>query len=143
MKQLITAIVGCLCLAARAEMVAIPVTLTANGTTAVTAAITDAAVSETNWVSLSGIIVTLPAGASGTISLANHIGGVRSAFDTITLNNASDAAVVKTVMTGKSIASSRNEGVAALPIFGTNGLVTVTQDVATTNAWALQLLITR
>lgn len=129
-------------LAAQAANVGIPYSLTANGTTKTTTALTNVAASDTNFVNLAAMYVTVPANSTGTVEIATHIGGVTATpAYSVQLENRTASPSVRFLMPRKEVTSASTPEVAMLPLYGTNALLSVTKSGPATNAWAITLLL--
>ena len=138
-------IAGCLCLTAHAAKITVPVSVTANGKATATANVPIMGVSVTNWATLYGMFVTVPAISNVTadIVISDTSGGVSCSLDTITLGNSNTngANRVYFIEPRKGVWSAGNPAVDRFAVTGTNTFISVTQTGATTNTWAIKLLI--
>lgn len=143
MRKLITfaaavAFVG----SAFAARIVTDVSVPTTNTTAYSVTLTDVAATNTAWVGLYGLLVTVPAHTDVNVAFFTQVGGVNAQVgDTLRLYNGSAAAVVECHMPRKTVISNRNTGQEMFPLYGTNSSIRVTSAVAGTNTWAFKLLI--
>lgn len=144
MKKLIPilSVIAFLMFSAQAGKVSYPFTVTANGTNEATVDITGIAATETNWVDLAGILMTVPVSGNAVVRLYTHVGAVEVDLATTTfVNGSTNATALKLFMPRRAVWGSSNPAVDAIPLLGTNCTVSVLQSGASTNDWAFQVLI--
>jgi hypothetical protein len=144
MKKLISifSVIAFLMFSAQAGKVSVPFTVTASGTNEATVAIAWVASTETNWVGLAGMLVTVPTNCVAAFRLYCDIGGDSVDFMSTTFVNAStNSESLKLYMPRKAVWGSSNPNVDVYPLLGTNCFVAVKQTVFSTNVWAFKVLI--
>ena len=145
MKKLFTALLCAFCLSAYAERAVTNVSVTANGTTAVTTNMVGLATA-TSYVDLDSMYISCTNGTSGTVSVITKVDGYSTTLFEIpykVTTNTNTVFAIKEFSPRRVVTSNQYPDTDKFRLFGTNTVIQVVQDVASTNAWSFILLYSK